>query len=451
MRVRRKQVVPAAIASLAAAISLVSAAEPPARVETIVPKHQSRFGEKVKRRRKQGGNPRMIHGLLLFNGAMDGNRQVDPQIAVGGGFVLHATNGGLIIYDKKGRYVDGVHQNCFGGGIDPKLFFDPNNRVFLFDMWKYWNKKLRKPINISISRTSDPRRAWSTYSIPSPKEVDGGGLGFSKKWIGYSFPGGKERTFVFRMADAKAGRPVRVYFFKGSLGQPVATQDDTDDLYFFRMTNKEFVIRRVRDRGDGTPVWEEVARRPHHLKYVHYPPHSPQKGTKQRTASGDRNPKNPVLQSGCIWFSDTVNCNGRAAVQWGQVRLDGTLVQHGILNNPHSSYIETTIAVNRNQDVLVGFQETNEHMYISPRMAFRLASDPPGTLRPIIDLGSGQGATHGTAWGDYSDSVMDGDNFTDLWTVQSIADKQGKGDTVIVKLPLSDKRWRRALPAGAGH
>ena len=51
-------------------------------------------------------------------------------------------------------------------------------------------------------------------------------------------------------------------------------------------------------------------------------------------------------------------------------------------------------------------------------------------------LGQGQGATNGVAWGDYSGSTIDGDNLTDLWTIQSITDTTGKGDTIIVKVPF---------------
>jgi hypothetical protein len=138
--------------------------------------------------RVQGGNPRTVNGYLVFDGAMDGNRQVDPQIAVGGGYVLHGTNGGLVIYDKKGNYIQGVSQKCFNDGIDPKLAFDIHNKMFMFDLWWYYDKPKIKPINISVSATSDPRGAWNIYAIPSTKEVDGGGLGYSKKWIGYSFP-----------------------------------------------------------------------------------------------------------------------------------------------------------------------------------------------------------------------------------------------------------------------
>ena len=107
-----------------------------------------------------------------------------------------------------------------------------------------------------------------------------------------------------------------------------------------------------------------------------------------------------------------------------------------MIENENTNYIQTTIAVNKNNDVLIGFQETNANMFISPRLAYRQASDPLGTVRGIVNLGNGKGATNGTSWGDYSGSVIDGDNLTDLWTIQSIANKEGKGETVIVKVPF---------------
>lgn len=412
----------------------------PSRSEVISPIRNETFNKNgACKVRKQGGNPRDVAGYLAFDGSMDGNRQVDPQIAIGGGYVLHGTNNGLIIYDKKGNFVQGVSQNCFNGGIDPKLFFDPHNRVFGFDLWKYWDKEKVKPVNISVSATSDPRGAWNTYPVSASNGRDGGGIGFSKKWIGYSFPGGPEQTFVLKMAEAIAGKKATVYHFPGSLGHPVATQDDIEDLYFFGLNDRHFTLRRVTDSGDGSPQCVPVFSVEHELSYVGYPPQSPQKGTGQKTSSGDRNPKNLVLQNGCLWFSQAVNCKGHSAVQWHQVKLDGTIVQTGLISDPKTNYIQTTIAVNKNEDVLVGFQETNENMYISPRLAFRQAGDPKGTLRDIVKLGEGQGATDGTSWGDYSGSMVDGDNLLDLWTIQSITDSKGKGDTIIVKVPFKDK------------
>ena len=411
----------------------------PTRSEVIQPLHKDSirdFGGKLHRQRKQGGNPRTKKGLLLFDGSMDGNRQVDPQIAVGGEFVFHGTNNGFVIYDKDGNFVDGVGNRAFNNGIDPKLFYCVNNKVFGLDIWAYWNKP-EKPVNIAVSETSNPAGDWNVYPVSAPDGRDGGGIGCSKQWIGYTFPGGKDRTFVLKIADAKRGRPTTVYHFPGSLGQAAITQDNEKALYFLNITSREIIISRIRDKGNGTPIAEEVGRKKHHLEHFGWPPKSPQKGTDVKTSSGDRNPKNLILQGGYLWFSHAVNVRGRSAVQWHQVQLDGTIKQTGLISDPDTGYIQTTIAVNKRLDVLIGFQEVNENMYISPRLAYRLAKDPAGTTHKIIKLGEGKGPTDGVAWGDYSGSAIDGDNRLDLWTIQSITDEKGKGDTVIVRVPFS--------------
>lgn len=409
----------------------------PSRTEVVIPIHKTSFSNNGEcTTRKQGGNPRTISNCLVFDGSQDGHRQVDPQIAVGGGYILHGTNNGFLIYNKLGEVIDGISQKCFSNGIDPKLFFDPHNQVFGFDLWVYWDKEKVKPVNVSISETNDPRGAWNTYPVSESKEVDGGAISYSRKWIGYSFPGGEERTFVLKMADAKAGKPATIYHFMGSLGHPVAVQDAVDDLYFFEIEGEDFVINKVSEDADGNPVASLVARKAHKLKYLDYPPQSPQKNTTQLTSSGDRNPKNLVFQNGCIWFSHTINCNGRAAVQWHQVKIDATIVQTGLIADEKSNYIQTTLAVNKKGDVLIGFQETNPEMFISPRMAFHSAKDKSGKIKEIIRLGEGQGPTDGVAWGDYSGTIVDGDNLLDMWTVQSITSPEGKGKTVISKYPV---------------
>jgi len=413
----------------------------PSNTEIVTPIHKSSFNNGNEcPERKQDGNPQKINGYQVFNGSMDGNRQVDPQIAVGGGFVMEGTNSGILIYNKKGEFVQGVSQKCFNNGIDPKFFFDIHNKVFVFDLWWYYDKEKTKPVNVSVSETSDPTGAWNIYPVSRTAEVDGGGIGYSKKWIGYSYPGGEENTFIMRVADAKAGKPATIYHFKGSLGHPVFMQDAIDDLYFFEIKRGEFVIRKVSEDADGKPYCEVVSRQPHNLKYIDYPPQSPQKGTAQKVSSGDRNPKNLVYQSGSIWFSQAINCEGHAAVQWHQINAaDGKIIQTGLIKSDTSNYIQTTIAVNKKNDVLVGFQEVNGNSFISPRFAYRKAKDKPGTIREIVSAGEGEGATDGVSWGDYSGSIIDGDNLLDLWTIQSRANTKGRGETVIVKVPFKKR------------
>ena len=404
----------------------------PIHVETIDPVRIENLHAKDKQQRTQEPDARMVNGFLVFDGASDGNRQVDPQVAVSPKHVVHATNNGFTIFDKDGKFIDGVSQRGFEGGIDPKLHFDAINGVFLFDLWVYWDKAKRKPLNISVSESDDPTQAWNTYSISIPNAVDGGAIGYSKRWIGYSYPGGENNNIVMAMEQCRTGAPAKAYHFKGNLGHPIATQDGCEDLYFFKFRPKAWGISKITASEDGSPVAVEVATHKHGLKYVNYPPQSPQKGTDKRTASGDRNPKNVVLQNECLWFSRTINCENRAAIQWHQIKLDGTIVQTGLISDSKRSYIQSSLAVNKREDVIVGFQETGDDMYISPRFAWRSGSDAKGELRPMVSIGEGQAATEGGAWGDYSGCACDG---LDLWTVQSVADAEGKGDTVIAKIP----------------
>jgi hypothetical protein len=420
-------------------------ADQPVREEVVQPLHKASFNNGGKcRERKQGGNFRTVKGYQVFDGAMDGNRQVDPQIAIGGGYILHATNNGLIIFDKEGRFVQGVSQRCFNKGIDPKLFFDNHNRIFAFDLWNPWDNAKRKPVNISVSETDDPTGGWNTYPVPAPGGRDGGAIGYSTRWIGYSFPGGEQQTFVLSTEQAKSGRPATVYHFAGNLGLPVMNQDASESLYFLKLGPHKMRLVKVVAASDGKPVSQVVFDKPHGFEFFGWPPKSPQKGTDQLTASGDRNPKNIVLQNGCLWFSQAINCDGRAAVQWHQVKLDGTVVQSGLVRDPKNSFIQTTITVNESEDVLVGFQETGPEMFISPRFAFRHKDDPLGELRSRVSIGEGKAATSGVAWGDYSGSTIDADNGKDLWTIQSIAGADGKGDTVIARVPFGQDVDRKS-------
>eukprot|EP01043_Picozoa_sp_COSAG02_P101802 COSAG02_NODE_37838_length_437_cov_0.538462_1_plen_106_part_01 len=106
------------------------------------------------------------------------------------------------------------------------------------------------------------------------------------------------------------------------------------------MNEREVSITRVYETASGTPAAEMISKR-HDLKHMGYPRQSPQKGTEQLTASGDRNPKNLVLQGGFIWFSQAVTVDGRSAVQWHQMRLNGAFVQTGLISDPKRSFIQT--------------------------------------------------------------------------------------------------------------
>lgn len=409
----------------------------PSRVVDVSPVRLASFEASARQKpRVQGWEPRSEGSLLVFEATRDGNRQIDPQIAVGGGYVFHPTNTGSAVFDRGGRFVLGTSNDVFLGGIDPKLVFDPVNRVFCYDIWKYYDNEKLKPVHFAISETDNPLGAWNVYPVSIPDGVDGGSLGVSRQWLGYSFPGGKENTIIMPLRGLTKGKATKAYFFEGNFGQPVCNQDAADDLFFVALNSSEIVIRQITMGGGGEPRLGSETRVPHLIPQFRGAPQSPQKGTENKTASGG-GPKNAYLQSDSLWFCLPVNEKGRSAIRWFQVSLSGTIVQQGLLSDPVNSFIQPSIAVNKRGDMLVGFQETGPGTFISARYAYRLASDPRNTLRSVSRIAEGVTFHEGGAWGDYSDSCVDGDNMLDMWTAQTIVNETGKGSTVIARLRLS--------------
>ena len=139
-----------------------------------------------------------------------------------------------------------------------------------------------------------------------------------------------------------------------------------------------------------------------------------------------------------VWVDGDASLIGRIDEVAADDSFDVGVTVRPKRRNKKTSYINAGVLFFKNNDVLVGFQEAGPDMFISPRFAFRRAGDPKGKLREIVKLGEGRGATDGVSWGDYSGSTIDGDNLTDLWTIQSITDDKGKGDTIIVKVPFAE-------------
>ncbi|HVS21718.1 MAG TPA: hypothetical protein VHD88_07705, partial [Pyrinomonadaceae bacterium] len=95
-------------------------------------------------------------------------------------------------------------------------------------------------------------------------------------------------------------------------------------------------------------------------------------------------------------------------------------------NGLHFAY--PAIAVNQNNDMLIGYTRFSASASPTAAYSFRARGDPLGTTRGDQTLKSGLGYYEKTfsgtvnRWGDYSVSVVDPTNDTDLWTEQEYAD-----------------------------
>jgi hypothetical protein len=113
--------------------------------------------------------------------------------------------------------------------------------------------------------------------------------------------------------------------------------------------------------------------------------------------------------------------------------------------------------VNKNGDVMLGFSEFESDDYADAGYTYRLASDPPGTMRDVVIFKEGEDYYSKTfsgsrnRWGDYSQSAVDPSNDRDLWTIQEYAQLR----TGVTGEGTNDSRWgtwwaKVTAAAGAG-
>lgn len=180
---------------------------------------------------------------------------------------------------------------------------------------------------------------------------------------------------------------------------------------------------------------------------------------------------NVVFRNDKIYYPQTialpaggVTNNSRFAAQWTVLNNDGTFFDGGRVEdatatriNGGQHYAYPSIAVNKNNDVLLGFTEFESDDYADAGYAFRLGSDPAGTMQDPVIYKEGEDYYQKTfsgarnRWGDFSHSLVDPVNDRDLWTIQEYpmlrVGTTGQG--------ANDSRWgtwwaKVAAPAGAG-
>ena len=164
---------------------------------------------------------------------------------------------------------------------------------------------------------------------------------------------------------------------------------------------------------------------------------APQMGTSTKIDTGDSRLDNCLMRHGTIWCAHTVflpyGQPTRAAAQWFQIDPSGAapaLVQRGRIDDPSgaSFYAYPTIAVNKNDEALIGYTRFSANDYASAGFAIRTPTDSLNTMQPGVLLKAGESPYVGIGtrsgsnrWGDYSATLVDPVNDLDFWTIQEYA------------------------------
>jgi hypothetical protein len=421
--------------------------------------------------------------MKTFRAMADNGTAIPPDVAgaVGPHHLMLALNAGVEIESRSGAIRSHTGLASFWGALGVKSAYDP--RVAYDPYGKRWivtsgvDADTAPAIVVGVSETSDPRRGWNLYRVPiDPSNslwADYPTMGFNAGWIAvqaniYTAATNafvRSNIYAFDKADLYSGGAGKYALFADPTGfsdYPAQTYDPSErNEYLVRSWNPaEGTLRISAIIGAvGSEALELGIAYPQAPSGWH--PDSGDVNFAAQLGSGDRidldddRIENAVYRAGSVWAAHTVFLPGsgavsRSAVDWWQIGVGANpgASQFGRIEDPAADfdYAYPTLAVNSAGDMMLGYSRFGASQYASANFAFRMHSDPAGTLRGDIVYRAGDGpyfkdfGTGDNRWGDYGSTVVDPvDDFT-MWTVNEFAAPAGAWGTWWAKLTPARNR-----------
>lgn len=393
----------------------------------------------------------------------DNNTSIPPDTngAVGPNHLMVTCNTQVRIQQRDGTALSTVGLSAFWAStgnpsvFDPKVLYDP-----FADRWMFTAtanaRSTNSSVMIGVSQTSDPTGNWNLFRI----DADGANqvwadfptIGFNNKWIavsanmftlnGDSFS--RCNLWVFDKNGLYTQNQANFTLFQDNTGgatlNPALTYDNSENTLFVLDVFNTSNLRISTVTGNvGTEVYTtgtDFANSPQSWGFAApgFADFLPQMGTSSKIDAGDHRLRNTVCRNGHLWTAHTVflppNAPTRAAVQWWEIDpTDGSVLQRGRLedatNTKHFAY--PSIAVNQNDDMMIGYSRFGADQFASANYAVHLSSDGANTLNQDTVYKEGEAPYFKTfgggrnRWGDYSNTVVDPVNDDDIWTIQEYA------------------------------
>lgn len=409
----------------------------------------------------------------------------DTQGAVGPNHLMVTLGSQVRIQDRAGAVLSTVSLDAFWGTIgnsnvfDPRVIYDSINRRWL--TVAIANPATNNSsLLLAVSATSDPTGIWFRHQIRVDL-TDGlyaasPNLGLGGDWVIVSAAMRDKTGLFFFSADIFTFNRTNLYAGTSSVTNPAqfsrftyapsdASIDEVNIPVPAVSFDQSFPTNFLVANWDGSvgggpgrlrlfsvsgpveaPVFEDYAAQGGLFasagpvwgspSWIGSPPGNtnlaPQLGSPSKIFIGDARIQNVVYRNGLLWCAHHVflptNAATRSAVQWWSITPGGTVFQHGRMDDPTGVkyYAYPSIAVNQYNDVLLGYSRFAANQYPSANYAFHPYQETPGRLSADTVLKAGEAKfaiAEGTdvLWGDWSGSVVDPANDTDLWTIQEYA------------------------------
>ena len=409
-----------------------------------------------------------------FLGVIDNHTAIpaDTHGAVGPEHLMVALNTEIAVQTREGELLSKVGLSDFWGGFDHGFVFDP--KVVYDHLAKRWVlftiadvNTTKSAVLIGLSKTSNPNGEWDMASIRvHPTSVktnylyaDYPSVGYNGKWLAASVnmykgtnevAGTKEfvgsRIYAFHKPDyIRNDRAFYTQFDDPGYFTvvPATTHDAADTNLLFVTENSTRALRISALSGKvgqehytpkfATTPLKDIVPWEFSIGKTNI---SPQKGTAKNIFGNDSRMHALIKRNGKLWAAHHVflpegvtNVN-RTAVQWWNLETNATIIQRGYIQDTNGvkQYTFPSIAVNKNNDVLIGYSGFTKDTYASAFYSYRKAGDPLGEMSKPALFKSGVApyvklrADGRNSWGDYSATQVDPNNDTDMWTIQMYAE-----------------------------
>jgi hypothetical protein len=406
-----------------------------------------------------------------FESTVDNGTSIPPDThgAVDSNYCLTAINTTVKIQSRSGGAVSSVSLNSFfssvnsaNGVFDPRVHYDPyTNRWILVAVSGANNSSDSTSILIGVTQTSNPTGSWYLYRIraftAATYWLDYPDVGFNGKWVvitGNLFqnsPGsgyGGAKVFAFDKATLLAGTGAPFTAFTQTSSFTICPA-----LTYDASLGSMFAVETWNGGASAMKLWKITgAVGSESMSSVSFPisPYqwqygsnavsgtfgadfAPQSGVSNKVQTNDSRVTQMVYMNGSLWFahtvflpySTTVNPT-RSSVQWWQTDTTGSATQVGLIDDATGSdfYAFPSIAVNPDNDALIGFSTFSSSTFPSAAYALRVHTDATDSIRPLVVFRHGLAKYYKTyggsknRWGDYSGTCLDPLNNSDFWTIQ---------------------------------
>jgi len=406
--------------------------------------------------------------LQGFLGHIDPINLIPPDChgAVGLNEVVTATNEFVIVHAKNGGAV--LSKVSFSDFFNTENMSDP---YIQFDPYisRYWlsgiSTSTPNKVFLAVSKTSDPAGAWYRYSF-TPVSVDGSllldhpYLGFDNNMLvitGRKFPNGTRFSgtmlFCFNKASLAAGNPITFGTNAQTIEKTTADGDVPCPVTALNLSSPAPAFYIVQDwNGSASAIrLSSISGTIPNLTWNTSSAVFPSGGTpwsdtelgnlasqiseSRKIAVNDSRISSAQMINGKIWCAHHIGLPAtgftHTAVQWWELSTSGAVLQRGRIDDPTglTSRYYPTIAVNDDEDVLIGYTISSPTTRINAAYSTRTASTPLSTMNDEYIFKGGISTywkdygTGNARWGDYSHSCVDPVT-GDLWTIQQYAEQR---------------------------